>query len=87
MRATLPLPKEQAAFDLDAMPWLSDARVDDAGAVQTLTGRYDAEAAASDCTVPSTGSVRFAVSVKAMDDRSEERRVGKECRSRWSPYH
>ena len=20
-------------------------------------------------------------------DRSEERRVGKECRSRWSPYH
>src|SRR2546422_8417885 len=22
-----------------------------------------------------------------MPDRSEERRVGKECRSRWSPYH
>ena len=22
-----------------------------------------------------------------LDDRSEERRVGKECRSRWSPYH
>ena len=21
------------------------------------------------------------------DYRSEERRVGKECRSRWSPYH
>ena len=21
------------------------------------------------------------------DRRSEERRVGKECRSRWSPYH
>ena len=21
------------------------------------------------------------------DKRSEERRVGKECRSRWSPYH
>ena len=25
--------------------------------------------------------------VKNFDDRSEERRVGKECRSRWSPYH
>src|SRR2546430_12467905 len=26
--------------------------------------------------------------VKAISDmRSEERRVGKECRSRWSPYH
>src|SRR3712207_1018865 len=23
----------------------------------------------------------------AVDARSEERRVGKECRSRWSPYH
>src|SRR2546421_9518115 len=23
----------------------------------------------------------------AQDERSEERRVGKECRSRWSPYH
>src|SRR2546427_12726710 len=22
-----------------------------------------------------------------VQDRSEERRVGKECRSRWSPYH
>ena len=22
-----------------------------------------------------------------IDYRSEERRVGKECRSRWSPYH
>ena len=25
--------------------------------------------------------------VTEYDDRSEERRVGKECRSRWSPYH
>ena len=24
---------------------------------------------------------------RIMIDRSEERRVGKECRSRWSPYH
>src|SRR2546426_12733974 len=25
--------------------------------------------------------------IPRLDDRSEERRVGKECRSRWSPYH
>ena len=25
--------------------------------------------------------------IKDMEDRSEERRVRKECRSRWSPYH
>ena len=24
---------------------------------------------------------------ETVKDRSEERRVGKECRSRWSPYH
>src|SRR5688572_19964529 len=27
------------------------------------------------------------VLLKETIDRSEERRVGKECRSRWSPYH
>ena len=26
-------------------------------------------------------------SAKTTNMRSEERRVGKECRSRWSPYH
>ena len=25
--------------------------------------------------------------IEQLDRRSEERRVGKECRSRWSPYH
>src|SRR3712207_9205630 len=25
--------------------------------------------------------------IRHIRDRSEERRVGKECRSRWSPYH
>ena len=32
------------------------------------------------------GSLRGSL-VIADDWRSEERRVGKECRSRWSPYH
>ena len=27
------------------------------------------------------------IEVTNMGGRSEERRVGKECRSRWSPYH
>src|SRR2546430_15374800 len=30
---------------------------------------------------------RFASHVQHFGERSEERRVGKECRSRWSPYH
>jgi len=27
------------------------------------------------------------VGEESVETRSEERRVGKECRSRWSPYH
>ena len=30
---------------------------------------------------------QFDVMTIGMYERSEERRVGKECRSRWSPYH
>src|SRR2546422_8418986 len=33
---------------------------------------------------PALGGTRF---WNYASDRSEERRVGKECRSRWSPYH
>ena len=29
----------------------------------------------------------YPADVKIIRVRSEERRVGKECRSRWSPYH
>ena len=38
-----------------------------------------------------TYKVKFGYGVLTQSDiltqRSEERRVGKECRSRWSPYH
>src|SRR6266480_8058256 len=40
--------------------------------------------------VPSRGQVIVAghdITGKSPDERSEERRVGKECRSRWSPDH
>ena len=30
---------------------------------------------------------RYLLKLATGDARSEERRVGKECRSRWSPYH
>ena len=30
---------------------------------------------------------QIAIAHYEKNDRSEERRVGKECRSRWSPYH
>ena len=40
------------------------------------------------CIIPFNGKSRGEIMCDAMDlIRSEERRVGKECRSRWSPYH
>src|ERR1051326_7288424 len=36
---------------------------------------------------PLAGLRQFRETHHMFPDRSEERRVGKECRSRWSPYH
>ena len=33
------------------------------------------------------GHIRISYGGVGRNVRSEERRVGKECRSRWSPYH
>ena len=47
-----------------------------------LIAEYDGEAVGYALYYPIFGS--FAAEGRV---RSEERRVGKECRSRWSPYH
>ena len=38
-------------------------------------------------TEPTEGNIKFPKGSGVSLNRSEERRVGKECRSRWSPYH
>ena len=38
-------------------------------------------------TVDTNGNIVNASGLVSYPARSEERRVGKECRSRWSPYH
>ena len=54
---------------------------------------FDAEVAwIAPAVDPQRGSVEVRLRVPSpppflRPDRSEERRVGKECRSRWSPYH
>src|SRR2546430_14668017 len=45
-----------------------------------------------DYTVDPNGQLQWSrrtevIQAEKIRDRSEERRVGKECRSRWSPYH
>src|SRR5256885_15414016 len=46
----------------------------------------DAKEAASPADSPLGINLTVGIS-RWQPDRSEERRVGKECRSRWSPYH
>ena len=48
---------------------------------------YDAVKASIKNAVAGTPTAAEVVAQKATSERSEERRVGKECRSRWSPYH
>src|SRR5258708_15707849 len=54
--------------------------------------RFDATASRRHSLSPETKSYlerleRDVAITVTFNDRSEERRVGKECRSRWSPYH
>src|SRR2546430_2094533 len=56
------------------------------GAVYSLIGLGGYTYTPGSTTLPTGFSAVFA-SIIAGLIRSEERRVGKECRSRWSPYH
>ena len=54
-------------------------------------GRFTAETAAAEPDVLLIAVEKvpdaMVVAMERARDRSEERRVGKECRSRWSPHH
>src|SRR5260370_23484944 len=68
--------KEKAAYEIEV--WLELRRVllRSSGTVGLVLSVGDKATVTGNDGVTPTGTVR-----------SEERRVGKECRSRWSPYH
>ena len=74
--------KQKTAYEIVSRDWSSDVCSSDLGGLPK--GRvieiYGPE---------SSGKTTLALHVvaEAQKQRSEERRVGKECRSRWSPYH
>src|SRR3989454_12542486 len=60
------------------------------GATITATSEGKSAGAAITVTTPSSGGTpdpTLLPVATTLQARSEERRVGKECRSRWSPYH
>ena len=62
--------------------WSSDVCSSDLGQDGELLWTYTLDAGSE-----GMGKTTEVVSKMVVVDRSEERRVGKECRSRWSPYH
>ena len=55
-------------------------------ALGQLLANFDCSRNATDLLIDLT-AVALAEDRERVKERSEERRVGKECRSRWSPYH
>ena len=87
------------SINLDGIEaWRQHQPSDNLGVAQTLDvtqdkwplRHMDYAFSANTAHIMSTEEVKcmFAGLAKILNDyRSEERRVGKECRSRWSPYH
>jgi len=76
------------AFEVSPPAW--EAYVNSvAVAVKTSVAKAVAAANPAENGFPLKGvvSVASANQISELNTRSEERRVGKECRSRWSPYH
>ena len=68
----------------------ASARADKQGKVRFDGPRLystDPALAGRDLVIAAGATELFVYDGDGTDDRSEERRVGKECRSRWSPYH
>src|SRR3712207_7383342 len=78
---TCALPISRGHFLANAA-WAS--RKDARDAVVAARGAF---AKWSGATAYNRGQVLYRVAEVMEGRRSEERRVGKECRSRWSPYH
>ena len=57
----------------------------------TLENKFPLLAVEKGCIISKDADITVAFEVELPElytvTRSEERRVGKECRSRWSPYH
>src|SRR5260370_28708630 len=76
---TCALPISFFRLDASACKFIVSAPSREAAVTKLMRVRVDVSKNASATVLPR--------SVASFLSRSEERRVGKECRSRWSPYH
>src|SRR2546430_17276921 len=57
------------------------------GPLTFVVGHVGCQGSGIDVSAKAIAAGRARAASLGLDGRSEERRVGKECRSRWSPYH
>ena len=68
-------------------PYITRMKESIADVLSIDAGRVSIKATTTEIGMPIRKSLFCCNGSRTIDDRSEERRVGKECRSRWSPYH
>ena len=82
MKGTIFFFKQKTAYEIGTGDWSSDVCSSDLAPFARIVKAFPAI---------SCGEVKLRGAGEGanvpMLQRSEERRVGKECRSRWSPYH
>ena len=74
--------KQKTAYEMCGRDWSSDVCSSDLDVTTNYFFRGAEQEDSGLIVQPS-----FGASTEVAEGRSEERRVGKECRSRWSPYH
>src|SRR5260370_39490697 len=78
--------------EADRLPGLIVDQFNDVATIQILTQAWD-RPGRKELIIDAVGELTQSKHIVERTDerirqlRSEERRVGKECRSRWSPYH
>src|SRR3989449_6825398 len=66
---------------------IQKVRMSGASCLRTSSGPFGFALEIEVALVPTTSCTCTSMMSRMINLRSEERRVGKECRSRWSPYH
>ena len=83
--------KQKTAYEIVSRDWSSDVCSSDLSdlidEVRRSVGRRSHRSTLSSPVNPSCDDEALLATTLENEARSEERRVGKECRSRWSPYH
>ena len=82
--------KQKTAYEIKECDWSSDVCSSDlvlTAILITIAVAIQEDEVANAAIHLAEVVVCSAAAYTYTGDRSEERRVGKECRSRWSPYH